>query len=67
MTTNKTLLKVIGYGSRLLLAVFAVLFWMIAICAFICGILDSDLFSVVITGVAAFIGWVCWNLKKEIL
>lgn len=69
MTTmvNKTLLKVIGYGSRVLLTIFAVMFWMVAICALFCGILDKDIFSVVITGVAAFIGWICWSLKRSIV
>lgn len=64
---SKTLLKVIGFLSSLLLTVFAGMFGLTAIGMLVLSAIDKDIISVLISCVCAFIGWVCWSVRKDVL
>lgn len=64
---NKTFAKVLAIGTSALIAIFAGIFWLISLSALFISLVEKDFFSVIVSGVCAFLGWVCWSVRKDVL
>lgn len=64
---SKTFLKAIGFAGSLLLTLFAGLFAMVSLSAFVVSIIEQDLFSVMASAAAGFIAWMMWSIRKDTL
>ena len=64
---NEMACKVIGLAASILLTVFAGAFGLAAIATLVISAIDKDLVSVIASGVWAFLAWVCWAIRKDVL
>ena len=63
---TKIACKIIGYFSRVLLALFAFLFGATGIVALASAVIDKDFFGVIGCAACAFVAWVCWSVRRDI-
>lgn len=64
---SKTFMKVIGFAGCILLTLFAGLFGLLSVSAFIMSIIDRSLIDVVACVAAGLIGLFCWSIRKDTL
>lgn len=64
---SKTLCKVIRIAGQSLLAIFAALFVLTAAAVLIVGIIEQDIISIFASAVMAFIAWVCWSVRGDVI
>lgn len=65
--TNRTIVKVFGVGASALIAIFAGMFGLLSISALTMSIIEKDPLSVIASMVCAFLCWVCWSVRKDVL
>lgn len=65
--SNKLVCKVIDLATSVLLTIFAGTFGFLSIVALVMSAIDKDLISVIASGVLAFLAWICWSIRRDIL
>jgi hypothetical protein len=64
---SKTINKVVGFGSSLLLTIFSGMFAFAALIGLFCSIVEQDFMNVVGAAACGFISWIIWNVRRDVL
>ena len=64
---NDIAARVAGVAASVMLTLFAGFFGLGAIASFVASLIEKDFITVLISGVCAFLGWVCWSIRKDVL
>ena len=64
---TKIACKAIGFASSILLTIFAGAFGFASVATLVISAIDQDLISVIASGVWAFLAWVCWSIRRDVL
>ena len=64
---NKTIARVVGFGSSILMTLFSGIFAFTALIGFFISIVEQDLMSVVGASACGFISWIVWNVRRDLL
>lgn len=64
---NEIACKVIGLASSIMLTIFAGVFGLASVATLVISAIDKDLVSVIASGVWAFLAWICWSIRRDVL
>ena len=63
---NKIACKAIGYFTRILLDLFALIFGSTGIAALVTAVIDKDLFGFIGFAACTCVAYVCWSIRRSI-